>query len=58
MQWSAARLDRWGEITEYASAKYQDNRDIQPSLLFTELNPDCERDPQLRFPFGFERPEG
>jgi len=45
-----------GDITEYASTKYQGNRDIQPSLLFTELNPDYERDPQLRFPFGFERP--
>ena len=26
-------------ITEYASDKYQHNRDIQPSLLFKELNP-------------------
>ena len=29
-----------GAITEYASDKYQHNRDIQPSLLFKELNPD------------------
>ena len=28
-----------GEITEYAS-KYQNNHDIQPSLLFQELNPE------------------
>ena len=47
-----------GDIEEYASRKYQDNHDIQPSLLFTELNPDFESDPQLRFPFKFERPEG
>jgi len=46
-----------GQITEYASKKYQGNRDIQPSLLFTELNPDYEGDSQLRFPFGFQRPE-
>ncbi|MBN2216723.1 MAG: dCTP deaminase [Pirellulales bacterium] len=45
-----------GDISEYASAKYQNNHDIQPSLLFTELNPNGERDPQLHFPFGFERP--
>jgi dCTP deaminase len=44
-----------GSITEYASDKYQDNRDIQPSLLFRELNPDGEKeDPQLRFDFGGE----
>src|SRR6187455_2658596 len=45
-----------GSITEYASDKYQHNRDIQPSLLFKELNPEAERDdPQLRFEFGTER---
>lgn len=27
-----------GEITEYASGKYQNNTGIQPSLLYTELN--------------------
>jgi dCTP deaminase len=43
-----------GAITEYAS-KYQDNRDIQPSLLFKELNPDSEKDPQLKLNFGMER---
>lgn len=41
-----------GEIREYNSDKYQNNRDIQPSLLFKELNPDCTGpDPQLRFEF-------
>jgi len=41
-----------GEIKEYHS-KYQNNRDIQPSLLFKELNPDGERkDPQLALNFG------
>jgi dCTP deaminase len=44
-----------GSITEYASDKYQHNRDIQPSLLFKELNPDCEQDPQLKLNFGVER---
>src|SRR3990170_4787314 len=44
-----------GPITEYASDKYQDNRDIQPSLLFKELNPDSEKDPQLKLNFGMER---
>jgi dCTP deaminase len=46
-----------GSITEYASDKYQHNRDIQPSLMFKELNPDAERDdPQRVFDFGAERP--
>ncbi|MBN2295684.1 MAG: dCTP deaminase [Pirellulales bacterium] len=47
-----------GEFTEYSSDKYQNNTDIQPSLLFTELNPDGfeEDDPQMKFPFGMERP--
>jgi len=44
-----------GDITEYASDKYQHNRDIQPSMLFRELNPDAEKDPQMKLPFGIER---
>ena len=45
-----------GEIHEYASDKYQHNRDIQPSLLFKELNPEADRDdPQLTLDFGTER---
>ena len=44
-----------GEVTEYESDKYQDNNDIQPSLLFKEINPGCENDPQKIFPFGTER---
>jgi dCTP deaminase len=43
-----------GAITEYASEKYQNNRDIQPSLLFKELNPDADKDPQLKLRFGME----
>jgi dCTP deaminase len=43
-----------GEFTEYASNKYQHNRDIQPSLLFKELNPECENDLQMKLPFGLE----
>ncbi len=44
-----------GDVTEYVSNKYQHNSDIQPSLLFKELDPDCERDPQLQLEFGMER---
>src|SRR4051812_37697623 len=44
-----------GEFTEYQSDKYQHNRDIQPSLLFKELNPESEKDPQLKLNFGMER---
>jgi dCTP deaminase len=45
-----------GQITEYRSDKYQNNCDIQPSLLFKELNPGCQKDPQRTLPFGMERP--
>jgi dCTP deaminase len=45
-----------GEVTPYDSDKYQHNRDIQPSLLFKELNPGCElTDGQLHLGFGMER---
>ncbi|MHB8971442.1 MAG: dCTP deaminase [Pirellulaceae bacterium] len=45
-----------GEIREYSSDKYQHNRDIQPSLLFKELNPNAEReDTQRTLDFGTER---
>jgi len=45
-----------GRITEYSSDKYQNNSDIQPSLLFKELNPEAEReDPQRVLEFGTER---
>lgn len=41
-----------GAITEYDSDKYQNNRDIQASMLFRELNPDASNsDPQLRLEF-------
>ena len=44
-----------GEITEYHSDKYQHNHDIQPSLMFKELNPEGQDDSQLRLDFGMER---
>ena len=44
-----------GSFDEYVSDKYQHNRDIQPSLLFKELNPSSEKDPQLKLDFGMER---
>ncbi|MAT68998.1 MAG: dCTP deaminase [Planctomycetaceae bacterium] len=43
-----------GDIAEYDS-KYQHNHDIQPSLLFRELNGQEEADPQLPLDFGLER---
>ncbi len=42
------------ELEEYRSDKYQHNLDIQPSLLYKELNPDAEKDPQLKLNFGME----
>jgi dCTP deaminase len=47
-----------GDFTEYASDKYQHNRDIQPSLLFKELAPEGQPDPQLQLDFGIERSKG
>jgi dCTP deaminase len=46
-----------GEIEEYAS-KYQNNHDIQPSLLFEELAAQRKHDPQMPLNFGFERSHG
>ena len=43
-----------GPFTPYASNKYQHNTDIQPSLLFKELNPGCEQSPQKTLLFGTE----
>jgi dCTP deaminase len=47
--------DICGSVSEYASDKYQNNHDIQPSLLFKELNPECTADPQKKLPFGLEK---
>jgi len=44
-----------GDVTEYRSEKYQNNRDIQPSLLFKEL--ESLEDRQMRLAFGQERAE-
>ena len=45
-----------GDITEYSSDKYQNNRDIQPSMLHKELNPEGEHEnPQLTLQFGVAR---
>ena len=42
-----------GQITEYSSDKYQNSQDIQPSLLYKELNPSAELrpDPQRKLDF-------
>lgn len=46
-----------GEISEYRnSGKYQNNQDIQPSLLFKELQQPV-RDQQMRLSFGQELSE-
>jgi len=45
-----------GPFTEYSSDKYQHNTDIQPSMLFRELDPGCNSDPQKKLPFGIEQP--
>ncbi len=39
-----------GDVREYNSGKYQNNRDIQPSLLYQEFSPKAP-DPQLKFDF-------
>lgn len=44
-----------GDVTEYCSEKYQNNRDIQPSLLFKEM--EQTDDPQMRLSFGQELAE-
>lgn len=44
-----------GAVTEYDSDKYQNNTDIQPSLLFKEW--EKVKDPQIRLPFGQELAE-
>lgn len=41
-----------GDVIEYHSDKYQNNHDIQPSMLFKEFQQ--EDDPQLRLAFGQE----
>jgi dCTP deaminase len=42
-----------GNVQEYSSAKYQNAKDIQPSMLYQELNPNGQtEDPQLKFDFG------
>ncbi|MAR12491.1 MAG: dCTP deaminase [Blastopirellula sp.] len=47
-----------GNIQEYCSDKYQNATDIQPSLLYRELNPNVEQlDPQLLLKFGLRDSE-
>ncbi|WP_146403964.1 dCTP deaminase [Planctomycetes bacterium CA13] len=40
-----------GQVQDYCSDKYQNSRDIQPSLIYRELGGD-ERDDQLELNFG------
>ena len=41
-----------GEVSDYHSDKYQNNHDIQPSLMFKDFQQ--HRDPQMRLAFGQE----
>ena len=41
-----------GAVSEYRSEKYQNNHDIQPSMLFKEF--ERRNDPQMRLAFGQE----
>lgn len=50
--------DICGSYSDYTSDKYQNNTDIQPSLLFKELNPDGQEDRQRKLPFGIEHSHG
>jgi len=50
--------DLRGSFTEYQSNKYQHNTDIQPSLLYKELNPEWRQDRQKRLPLGWEQSLG
>jgi dCTP deaminase len=47
--------DLRGPFTAYQSDKYQHNTDIQPSLLFKELDPDWQQDLQKKLPFTWEQ---
>jgi dCTP deaminase len=42
-----------GEVHEYVSDKYQNNHDIQPSLLYKELNPGAKLTPPQRTLFEY-----
>jgi dCTP deaminase len=42
-----------GDITEYQSEKYQNNSDIQPSMMFKEV--ENANDPQMRLAFGHDQ---
>lgn len=44
-----------GDIIEYASDKYQNNHDIQPSLLYKELNPGASINEAQRTLFEYAR---
>ena len=47
--------DLRGSFTAYQSNKYQHNTDIQPSMLFKELDPNWQQDLQKKLPFTWEQ---
>lgn len=47
--------DLRGSFTAYQSNKYQHNTDIQPSLLFKELDPDWQQDLQKKLPLTWDQ---
>lgn len=42
-----------GDINEYVSDKYQNNKDVQPSLLYKELCPNLEEEEDPQMTLGF-----
>ena len=42
-----------GDIQEYKSSKYQNNSDVQPSLLYKELHPNAEEEQEAQLTFTF-----
>lgn len=42
-----------GDIHEYKDGKYQNNQDVQPSLLYKELNPNAEFEDEDQLTFTF-----
>jgi dCTP deaminase len=47
--------DLRGSFTAYESNKYQHNTDIQPSMLFKELDPNWQQDLQKKLPLTWEQ---
>ena len=42
-----------GDIREYKSGKYQNNQDVQPSMMYKELNPNAEAEAEAEAQMTF-----